>query len=111
MQLLALVSFLILLPAAALHAGSYDPAWAEIVPMRTIALVPRPGAGDAENGAIEDCVKGSGLADFSDLSWDASRHDATPAAGAPFDHADPRHWIATDFKGKPRGQTSGALAR
>lgn len=62
-------------------------------------------------GAIEGCVKGGGLADFADLSWDASRHDATPAAGAPFDHADPRHLIAKDLKGKPRGKTSGALAR
>jgi hypothetical protein len=62
-------------------------------------------------GAIEGCVKGGGLADFASMTWDASRHDATPAAGALFDHADPRHLLATDFNGKPRGKTSGALAR
>jgi hypothetical protein len=62
-------------------------------------------------GAIEGCVKGRGMEDFTDLSWDASRRDATPAAGAPFDHADPRHLVATDLKGKPRGKASGALAR
>lgn len=62
-------------------------------------------------GAIEDCVKGGGLADFAGMAWDASRHDAKPAAGAPFDHADPLHLVAIDLKGKPRGKTSGALAR
>jgi hypothetical protein len=62
-------------------------------------------------GPTEGCVKGRGLEDFSGLAWDASRRDANPAAGAPFDHADPRHRVATDFNGEPRGQTSGALAR
>lgn len=62
-------------------------------------------------GAIEGCVKGGGLSDFADLSWDASRRDATPAAGAPFDHADLRHLVGSDFNGKPRGKTSGAVAR
>jgi hypothetical protein len=62
-------------------------------------------------GPTEGCAKGRGREDFAGLAWDASRRDATPAAGAPFDHADPRHLVATDFKGRPRGQTSGSLAR
>jgi hypothetical protein len=62
-------------------------------------------------GTMEGCAKGRGLEDFAGLAWDTSRRDASPVDGAPFDHADPRHLVATDFNGKPRGQTSGALAR
>lgn len=64
-------------------------------------------------GPKAGCSPGRGLEDFKSLSWDASRHDATPSAAAPFDHADLRHLIDTDHHSKPRdgARTSGAIAR
>lgn len=55
---------------------------------------------------------GRGLEDFVSVSWDGEKHDATPAAEAPFDHADSKHFIETDFAGTPRkGRVSGAVIR
>lgn len=55
---------------------------------------------------------GSGLGDFAGLSWDGETHDAKPTAAAPFDHADPKYPVETDFSGAKRsGPTSGALGR
>ena len=56
--------------------------------------------------------RGRGLEDFVSLTWDGEKHDVTPSAEAPFDHADPKHLLDTDFAGNPRQKpTSGALAR
>lgn len=60
----------------------------------------------------QGAVRGRGLEDFVSLSWDGDKHDATPSAEAPFDHADSKHLLDTDFGGKPREKpTSGAMAR
>jgi hypothetical protein len=63
------------------------------------------------SGARDGCVKGRGLEDFQNVTWDAVQHDATPAAGAPFEHANPEYLSDTDFKGKRRGskRISGAI--
>jgi hypothetical protein len=57
-------------------------------------------------------TRGRGLEDFISLSWDGERHDATPTAEAPFDLADSKHLLDTDFTGTKRGGSlSGAVTR
>jgi hypothetical protein len=57
-------------------------------------------------------TRGRGLEDFVSLSWNGEKHDATPTAEAPFDHADSKYLFDTDFKGAKRtGSLSGAGAR
>lgn len=46
---------------------------------------------------------GNGLADFTALTWDAQKHDATPTTSAKLEHADPKFMPPDDFHGKPRG--------
>jgi hypothetical protein len=62
-------------------------------------------------GPKQGCTPGNGLADFAALTWDAQKHDATPAAAAKLDHADPKHLLPEDFHGNPRGArtTAGAV--
>jgi len=63
------------------------------------------------DGPKEGCVKGRGLEDFPHLTWDAAKHDATPATQASFEMADPKFLIQTDFHGKPRTRNlSGAIS-
>ncbi len=63
------------------------------------------------DGPKEGCVKGRGLEDFPHLTWDAAKHDATPATEASFEMADPKFLIQTDFHGKPRTKNlSGAIS-
>jgi hypothetical protein len=53
---------------------------------------------------------GHGLEDFVGLSWDGEKHDATPAKGAPFEHADAKFMLETDFQGAKRTRpVSGAV--
>ncbi len=57
-------------------------------------------------------IPGRSLEDFVSLTWDGEKHDATPTAEAPFDHADAKRLLDTDFAGNPRRKpTSGAMAR
>jgi hypothetical protein len=57
-------------------------------------------------------TRGRGLEDFVSLSWDGEKHDATPIAEAPFDHADSKYLLGTDFTGAKRTRSlSGAVAR
>jgi hypothetical protein len=57
-------------------------------------------------------TRGRGLEDFISLSWDGEKHDATPTAEAPFEHADSKYLLNTDFTGAKRaGSLSGAVAR
>ena len=57
-------------------------------------------------------TRGRGLEDFISLSWDGEKHDATPTAEAPFDHADSKYLLDTDLTGTRRtGMLSGAVAR
>ena len=53
-------------------------------------------------GPKEGTVSGRGLEDFVNVAWDAAGHDATPAATAPFEHADARYFLETDFTGAKR---------
>ncbi len=63
------------------------------------------GAGANPRGA-----KGRGLEDFADLSWDAVRHDASPAAESPFEIADEAFLFGGDFHGTKRERPiSGAI--
>ena len=53
-------------------------------------------------GASSGWVQGQGLADFADLSWDASALDATPSSGgALFGAAAPAWVIGMDLAGGP----------
>ena len=55
--------------------------------------------------------RGRGLEDFVSLSWDGEKHDATPVAEAPFEKADRRFLINTDFAHRTRTKAvSGAVA-
>ncbi len=64
------------------------------------------------NGPKQGIAPGRGLEDFVSLSWDGEKHDATPAVEAPFDHADGKYLLETDFTGARRTKAlSGALAR
>ena len=57
-------------------------------------------------------TRGRGLEDFIRLSWDGEKHNATPTAEAPFDHADSKYLFETDCTGTRRaGALSGAVAR
>ena len=64
-------------------------------------------------GAMPGCTKGRGLEDFLKVTWDATQHDAAPAADAPLEHADVTFLTETDFNGKPRAgrMMSGAFTR
>jgi hypothetical protein len=60
----------------------------------------------------QGALPGRGLKDFVSLSWDGENYDAKPVAEAPFDTADAKYLIETDFKGSVRNKpTSGAVAR
>ena len=60
----------------------------------------------------QGATRGRGLEDFVSLSWDGEKHDATPTSEAPFDHADSKHLLDTDFTGAKRaGSLSGAVKR
>ena len=57
-------------------------------------------------------TRGRGLEDFISLSWDGEKHNATPTAEAPFDHADSKYLFEPDCTGTRRaGALSGAVAR
>jgi hypothetical protein len=63
------------------------------------------------DGPKDGCIKGRGFEDFPKVSLDGSKHDATPAADAKLEHADPGYLLETDFSGKARTQkVSGAIA-
>ena len=66
----------------------------------------------AGSGPDAGSMRGRGLAeDLPGIAWDGSRHDATPAADAPFRRADPRFVAGTDFRGSKRTQPmAGAVA-
>jgi hypothetical protein len=59
------------------------------------------------HGPKEGTSPGRGLEDFVGLDWDGGKHDATPANGAPFEKAEARYLLETDFSGQPR--TSPAI--
>jgi hypothetical protein len=70
------------------------------------------------SGPKDGTSPGRGLEDFAGVSWDAETYDATPAASAPFDQADLRYLLETDFSGRARTKpisgaktTSGAMGR
>lgn len=65
------------------------------------------------NGPKEGCVKGRGLEDFVNVTWDGGQTQAIPTVDAPFEHASKMFLIETDFTGKSRAGTltSGAIAR
>jgi hypothetical protein len=64
------------------------------------------------SGPDAGSTRGRGLAeDLPGIAWDGSRHDASPAADAPFRKADPRFLGKTDFRGAARTQPiAGAIA-
>lgn len=63
------------------------------------------------NGPKDGCVKGRGLEDFPQVSWDGIKTDATPAGDARFECADSKYVLPTDFFGQPRVKlVSGAVA-
>lgn len=62
------------------------------------------------SGAHHGSARGRGLEDLPGVSWNGERHDAKPAAGAPFGKADASFLLPTDFHGQPRTQIiSGAI--
>ncbi|MBL9152390.1 MAG: right-handed parallel beta-helix repeat-containing protein [Verrucomicrobiales bacterium] len=64
------------------------------------------------HGPKEGTSPGRGLEDFVSLSWDGEKQDATPAADAPFEKADAKYLVKTDFSGQPRtAHVSGARVR
>jgi len=64
------------------------------------------------DGPKDGCTRGRGLEDFTGLTWDGEKHDATPTTDAPFEKADPKFLLDTDFNGQARTKAvSGALAR
>jgi hypothetical protein len=63
-------------------------------------------------GPKQGTTPGRGLEDFVNLTWDGTKHDATPTASAPFHHADPKYLQATDYTASPRtNPVSGAVKR
>lgn len=57
-------------------------------------------------------ARGRGLEDFAGMSWDGEKHDATPAADAPFSNADAKYLLDIDFTGTRRTvPLSGAVSR
>ena len=64
------------------------------------------------HGPKDGTSPGRGLEDFVDLGWDGKTHDATPTGEAPFDRADVKFLLETDFSGSTRtGPLSGAVKR
>jgi hypothetical protein len=65
------------------------------------------------NGLTAGCRLGRGLEDFRNVSWDASARDAAPTTDAPFEAADEKFLLKTDFGNQLRMglNTSGAIAR
>ncbi len=64
------------------------------------------------SGPKEGTSPGRGLEDFVKLAWDGTETDARPTQGAPFERADPKILLETDWAGSRRGAlTSGAVAR
>lgn len=64
------------------------------------------------HGPKEGTTRGRGLEDFAKVTWEASEHAATPASDAPFEKADSKYLLETDFTGAKRiGSLSGAVAR
>ncbi|HVJ68102.1 MAG TPA: right-handed parallel beta-helix repeat-containing protein [Caulifigura sp.] len=57
-------------------------------------------------------IPGRGLDDFTNLTWDSAAANAKPTSKAPFDHADAKYLLETDFHGAKRtSPTSGAISR
>ncbi len=53
---------------------------------------------------------GRGLEDFRNASWDGTNFDVTPTSEVPFEKADSKYLIETDFAGKSRKRNvSGAI--
>jgi hypothetical protein len=70
------------------------------------------GNGVVGAGPKQGCFKGRGLEDLPGLDWQATLRDATPAADAPLQQADPRYLLETDFHGTRRTLPwSGAVTR
>lgn len=75
----------------------------------------RDGVTIAGNVILGDATKqgttpGRGLEDFVSLSWDGEKYDATPVNSAPFDHAEAKYLLDTDFRGATRTNlVSGAV--
>ncbi len=64
------------------------------------------------SGPKDGATRGRGLEDFVKLAWDASEHDATPTTSAPFEHADAKYLLDSDFTGAKRTKPmSGALVQ
>jgi Right handed beta helix region len=64
------------------------------------------------SGPKDGTKPGRGLSDFQSLTWDGEKYDATPTAAAPFEQADRRFFLDTDFANRPRTKLlSGAVAR
>jgi hypothetical protein len=64
------------------------------------------------NGPKDGSTIGRGLEDFMKLTWDAIERNAKPTADAPFDKADPKFLLDTDFSGRARTKAiSGAIVR
>ena len=64
------------------------------------------------SGPKEGTTPGRGLEDFVSVTWDGEKHDATPAAEAPFEQADAKYLLETDFTGSKRTKPlSGARTR
>jgi hypothetical protein len=57
-------------------------------------------------------IKGHGLTDFADVSWDGNKRDATFSQNSPFiGQADEQHAVKVEITGSPRGgrPTPGAF--
>lgn len=63
------------------------------------------------DGPKDGCIKGRGLQDFRNLSWDATLLDATPSPDSSFNNADTKFLLPTDFHNSKREEhrTSGAV--
>lgn len=78
---------------------------------------PNGGAGVTITGNVilgaapkQGTAPGRGLQDFVSVTWDGEKHDSTPAPDAPFNQADAKYLIETDFAGAHRSDAiSGAL--
>lgn len=57
-------------------------------------------------------IRGRGLEDFVNVTWDGERHDVKPLAEGLIDHADSKYLLDSDFFGAKRiGSLSGAVTR
>jgi hypothetical protein len=57
-------------------------------------------------------IRGRGLEDFVNVTWDGERHDVKPSAEDLIDHADSKYLLDSDFFGAKRvGSQSGAVTR